>query len=119
MIESRKSEIDKIVLENLVHFKEEHSKESAASDYSNESSENEETEEEKGILEPYSINSSFNRIRMKADGSLLFLCLDTLCFNGTYGVREMRLFIVNYIRNNKSIFENHVDGDFNDYSNKF
>ena len=55
---------------------------------------------------------------MKADGSWLFSYLDTLCFNGTYGVREMILLIVNYIRNNQSMFENHVDGDFNDYCDK-
>ena len=38
----RKSEIYRIVLEDLVHFKEEHSQESASSYYSNESSENKE-----------------------------------------------------------------------------
>ena len=72
LIETTKSEIDRIVLEDLVHFKEEHSEESASSNYSNESSENKETEEEKEILEPSLINSSFKRIRMKADGSWLF-----------------------------------------------
>ena len=115
LIETRKSEIDRIVLEDLVHFKEEHSEESASSYYSNESYENKETEEEKGILEPSLINSSFKRIRMKADRNWLFSCLDTLWFNGTYGAREVRLLIVNYIRNNQNMFENHVDGDFNDY----
>ena len=34
---------------------------------------------------------------MKADGSWLFSCQDTLCFNGTYSAREMRLLIANYI----------------------
>ena len=34
---------------------------------------------------------------MKADGSWLFSCQDTLCFNGTYSAKEMRLLIVNYI----------------------
>ena len=68
LVETRKSEIDRILLEDLVHFKEEHSEESASSYYSDESSKNKETEEEKGILEPSSINSSFKRIRMKADG---------------------------------------------------
>ena len=37
---------------------------------------------------------------------------------GTYGSRKMRLLIVNYIWNNQSIFENHVDIDFNDYKDK-
>ena len=49
-MKTRKSEIDRIVMEDLVHFKEEHSEESASSYYSNEYSENKETEEE--ILEP-------------------------------------------------------------------
>ena len=49
----------------MIHFNEEHSEESASNYYSNESSENKETEEEKGILEPSSINSSFKRIQMK------------------------------------------------------
>ena len=80
MIETRKSEIDRIVLEDLVHFKEQHSEESTSSYYSNESFENKETEE-KEILDPSSINSSFKRIRMKADGSWLFSCLNTYCFN--------------------------------------
>ena len=35
-----------------------------------------------------------------------------------YGVKEMRLLIVNYIRDNQSMFKNHVDGDFKDYSYK-
>ena len=30
----------------------------------------------------------------------------------------MRLLIVNYIRNNQSMFENHFDWDFNDYWDK-
>ena len=85
LVETRKSEIDRIALEDLVHFKEEHSEESATSYYSNESFENKETEEEKEIFELSSINSSFKRIRMKTDGNLLFSCLDTLCFNGIYG----------------------------------
>ena len=55
---------------------------------------------------------------MKADGSWLFSCLNTLCFNGTYGAREIRLLIVNYIRNNQNMFENHVNGDFNNYWDK-
>ena len=55
---------------------------------------------------------------MKANGSWLFSCLDTLCFNRTYGAREMRLLIVNYIRDNKKMFENHVNGNFNDYWDK-
>ena len=55
---------------------------------------------------------------MKADGSWLFSNLDTFCFNGTYGTREMRLLIVNYIRNNQNMLENHVDEDFNDYWDK-
>ena len=55
---------------------------------------------------------------MKANGSRLFSCLDTLCFNGTYGAREMRLLVVNYIRKNQNMFENHVDGNFNDYWDK-
>ena len=55
---------------------------------------------------------------MKADESWLFSCLDTLYFNGTYGVKEMRQLTVNYIRDNQNMFENHVDGDFNDYWNK-
>ena len=36
-------------------------------------------------------------------------------FNGTYGVTEKRKSIVNYIQDNQNIFENHVDGDFNEY----
>ena len=55
---------------------------------------------------------------MKTDGSWLFSYLDTLWFNGTYDAREMRLLIVNYIRDNQNMFENHVDGDFKDYSDK-
>ena len=55
---------------------------------------------------------------MKADGSCLFSCLDTLCFNGTYGSREVRLLIVNYIRNKQNMFENHFDGYFNYYWDK-
>ena len=102
----------------MVHFKEEHSDESASRYYSNESSENKDTEEEKEILEPSSINSSFKRIRMKADGGWLFSCLDTLCFIGTYGARKMRLLIVNYIRDNQNLFENHVDRNFDDYWDK-
>ena len=54
-------------MEDLIHFKEEHSEVSASIYYSNESSENKVTEEEKEILEPFSINSSFKRIRIKAD----------------------------------------------------
>ena len=69
MVETIKSEIDRIVLQDLVHFKEEHSEESATSYYSNESSENKEAEEEKEILEPSLINSSFKRIQMKAYGN--------------------------------------------------
>ena len=118
MIETRKLEIDRIVLKDLVHFKEEHSEESASSYYSNESSENKETEEKKGICEHSSINSYFKRIWVKADKNWLFSCLDTLCFNGTYGAREMRLLIVNYIRNNQNMFKYHVDGDFNYNWNK-
>ena len=102
----------------MIHFKEEHSEESASSYYSNEFSENKEKEEVKGILEPSSINSSLKKIRMKADGSWLISCLNTLCFNRTYGAREMRLLIVNYIRNNQNMFENHVDRNFNDYWDK-
>ena len=49
----------KIVLEDFVHFKEEHSEESTSSNYSNESSENKITEEEKEFLEPTLINNSF------------------------------------------------------------
>ena len=118
MIETRKSEIDRIVLEDLVHFKEEHTEKSASNYYSNESYENKETEEEKEILESFSTNSTFKRIGMKVDGSWLFLCLDILCFNGTYGAREIRQLIVNYIRDNQSIIDNHVDGDFKDYWDK-
>ena len=55
---------------------------------------------------------------MKADGSWLFSCLDTLYFSRTYRAREMRQLIVNYIRDNQNIFENHVDRDFNDYWDK-
>ena len=102
----------------MVHFKEEHSEESASRYYSNESSENKDTEEEKEILEPSSINSSFKRIRMKADGGWLFSCLDTLRFNWTYGARKMRLLIVNYIWDNQNLFENHVDRNFDDYWDK-
>ena len=69
MIETRKSEAYRIVLEDLVHFKEEHIEKSASNYYSNESYENKETEEEKDILKPSSINSSFKRIRMKPDGT--------------------------------------------------
>ena len=74
----------------MVHFKEEHSEESVSSYYSNESSENKETEEEKDILKPSSINSSFKIIWMKADESWLFSWLNILCFNSTYGAKEMR-----------------------------
>ena len=102
-------------MEDLIHFKEEHSQESAPSFYSNESSENKEIEEKKEILELSPINSSFKRIRTKANGSWLFSWIDTLLFNGTYGTREMRQLIANYIRDNQNMFENHVDGDFNDY----
>ena len=41
---------------------------------------------------------------MKVDGSWLFSCLDTLCFNETYGTREMRQLIVNYVRDNQNMF---------------
>ena len=55
---------------------------------------------------------------MKADGSWLLSCLDTLCFKGNDSAREMRQLIVNYIRDNQNMFENHVDGNFNDYWDK-
>ena len=55
---------------------------------------------------------------MKTDGSWLFSCLDTLCFNGTYDAREMKQLIVNYIWDNQNMLENHVDGEFNDYWDK-
>ena len=55
---------------------------------------------------------------MKEDGIWLFSCIDTLCFNRTYGAREMRQLIVNYIRDNQNMFENHADGEFNDYWDK-
>ena len=102
-------------MEDLVHFKEEHSEESASSYYSNESSENKEAEEENEILELSPINSSFKRIRAKANGSWLFSWIDTLLFNGTYGAREMRQLIAIYIRDNQNMFVNHVDGGYNDY----
>ena len=47
LIETRKWEIYKIVMDDLIYFREEHSQESASSYYSNESSENKEAEEEK------------------------------------------------------------------------
>ena len=59
LIENRKSEIDRIVMQDLAYFKEEHSEESASSYYSNESYENKETEEGKEILELSSIDSYF------------------------------------------------------------
>ena len=49
LIKTKKSEIDRIVVENLAHYKKEHSKELASSYYSNESSENKKIEEEKEI----------------------------------------------------------------------
>ena len=55
---------------------------------------------------------------MKADGSWLFSCLDTLCFNWTYCAKEIRQLIVNYIRGNQNMFENHIDEDFNNYWDK-
>ena len=115
MIETRKSEIDRIFLEDLVHFKEEHSEESASSNLSNESFENTETKKKKEILESSSLNNSFNRIRIKTDENWLFSCLNTLRFNGAYGAKEMRQLIVNYIRDNQNMFVNHVDWYFNDY----
>ena len=51
---------------------------------------------------------------MEADGSWLFWLQDTLCFNWAYGAWEMRQLIVNYNRVNQNMFENHVDGDFNE-----
>ena len=55
---------------------------------------------------------------MKANGSWLFSCLNTYSFKGTFGARKMRQLIVNYIRDNQSMSENHFDGDFNDYWDK-
>ena len=48
---------------------------------------------------------------------IIFISRYTL-FKRTYGAREMRLLVVNYIRNNQNMFEYNVDGDFNDYWDK-
>ena len=58
---------------------------------------------------------NYKKWHILGNGSCLFASLDNLVFNDSFGSFQLRQLIVDHIKDNKELYADNIEGDFDDY----
>ena len=60
----------------------------------------------------------YKKVHCSGNGNCLFLSLDMIVFDGTFGSYALRQLVADHINDKKKMYIDHIEGDFSKYVEK-